>query len=123
MYKLQHFLLNSFIKENKKFDLLSKKLLFLFIGIKNYKLIFSYSGKKEYQNSVNSALQTDNPLAVVFKDSLPKSFLNRPVLDGDKSDLVNVLKGKNKVIGLLAKGSAKTNVNHFVVDNNIILRG
>ena len=90
---------------------------------KNYKLMFSYSGKKEYQKSVNLAVKTDNPIAVVFKDALPKTFLDRPVINGDNSDLVNVLKGKNKVIGLLAKGSAKTNVNHFVVDNNIILRG
>jgi hypothetical protein len=85
--------------------------------IKNYKLMFSYSGKQEYQKQVNQALQFDNPIAVVFKNEFPKTFLNRPVFDGDLSDIDNSTKD-NHIIALKAKGSlARNSFNNFVVNN------
>ena len=84
----------------------------------NYKLMFSYSAEPEYQNSVTMALKTNCPIAVVFRGGLPERFLNRPVIDGGKSDIVNFNAGA-VVLGLKLKGpkriqSMKTN---FIVDN------
>ena len=57
----------------------------------NYFLIFSFSGREQYTNQVRIALKTDYPVSVVFYDELPKTFLGRDVVDGNKSDLNNVL--------------------------------
>jgi len=85
-------------------------------NIKNYKLMFSYSGAEGYQKQVNQALQFDNPIAVVFKNEFPKTFLNRPVFNGDLSDIDNSTKD-NYIIALKAKGSlARNSFNNFVVD-------
>ena len=84
--------------------------------IDNYKLMFSYSGATGYQKQVNQALMFNNPIAVVFKNEFPKFFLNRPVFNGDLSDIDNSTKD-NHIIGLKAKGSlAKNSFNNFVVD-------
>jgi len=81
----------------------------------NYKLMFSYSGRKQYRNQVELALKTDVPVAVVFRGDLPKTFLGRPVIDGDKSDLFNVKSGK-VVVGLVAKGKARKSDSDFIVN-------
>ena len=82
----------------------------------NYTLMFSYSGRAQYQNQVQIALGAGVPIAAVFRDQLPGSFLGRPVIDGDKSDLVNSKAGP-VIIGLKAKGSlAKADQSGFVVD-------
>jgi hypothetical protein len=86
----------------------------------NYKLIFSYSAEPAYQGSVAQALKTDHPLAVVFRGGLPNTYLGRQVIDGDKSDIINVNAGP-VVIGLRAKGtSGKRSLasgSKFIVDN------
>jgi hypothetical protein len=86
----------------------------------NYKLIFSYSAEPAYQGSVNRALKTDHPIAVVFRGGLPGEYLGRSVIDGDKSDIINVNAGP-VVIGLKAKGtSGKRSLasnSNFIVDN------
>ena len=83
--------------------------------IKNYKLMFSYSGAEGYQKQVIKALEFNNPIAVVFKNEFPKTFLNRPVFNGDLSDIDNSTKD-NYIIGLKAKGSlARNSFNNFVV--------
>ena len=87
----------------------------------NYRLMFSYSDRPQYQNQVAAALPTGVPIAVVFKNRLPSEYLGRPVIDGDLSDLDNVMAGP-VVIGLTAKGPAKHDHSGFVVDGNIILR-
>ena len=84
--------------------------------IDNYKLMFSYSGKQEYQKQISKAVNFSNPIAVVFKNEFPKMFLNRPVFDGDLSDIDNSTRD-NHIIGLKAKGSlARNSFNDFVVD-------
>jgi hypothetical protein len=87
----------------------------------NYRLMFSYSDRPQYQNQVAAALPTRVPIAVVFKNSIPSEYLGRPVIDGDLSDLDNVMAGP-VVIGLTAKGPALHDDSGFVVDGNIILR-
>ena len=48
-------------------------------------------------------------------------YLGRPVIDGDLSDLDNVMAGP-VVVGLTAKGPAKNDQTGFVVDGNMISR-
>jgi hypothetical protein len=88
----------------------------------NYRLMFSYSGREQYQNQVKSFFKsrTDAPMAVVFRHKdFPSTFMGRPVINGDDSDWVNV-NNRGVVVGLVAKGPAKTNTNGFVVDNQVI---
>tara|TARA_R100001440_G_scaffold55391_1_gene75274 strand:+ start:47 stop:781 length:735 start_codon:yes stop_codon:yes gene_type:complete len=83
----------------------------------NYKLMFSYSGEPRYQKQVEIAKKTDAPIAVVFRHKLPDYFdkLDRQVKDGDQTDLANAFSGP-VVVGLLAKGPAKTDRSNFVQD-------
>ena len=85
----------------------------------NYRLMFSYSGRRQYAKQVDIALQHAVPIAAVFKNGLPAQFLGREVIDGDASDLVNVNAGP-VVIGLRAKGPAKNSDSGFVIDSRII---
>tara|TARA_R100001460_G_scaffold13118_1_gene29713 strand:- start:1839 stop:2558 length:720 start_codon:yes stop_codon:yes gene_type:complete len=88
----------------------------------NYRLMFSYSGAKNYQSQVQSFLKSysDAPMAVVFRNkNFPWTFMGREVINGDNSDWVNV-NHRGVVVGLVAKGPAKTNTNGFVVDNDVI---
>ena len=83
----------------------------------NYKLMFSYSGADKYQKHVKEALKTNVPISVVFKGTLPETYSGRRVIDGDKSDLDNLFAG-NVVVGLRAKGKAKTDTSKFIVVAN-----
>jgi hypothetical protein len=88
----------------------------------NYKLMFSYSGAVDYQVAVSTAIKGDCPVAVVFRDSnFPATFLGRPVVNGDASDLDNVMAGR-VIIGLKAKGKAVKGETDFIVETNIIAR-
>ena len=60
-------------------------------------------------------ITTDNNIAVVF-NKLPKKYLGRRVVTGDKSDL-RFLDPKKTIIGLLAKGRAKKDNSGFTVIN------
>jgi hypothetical protein len=52
-------------------------------------------------------------VAVVF-DKLPETYLGKPVIDGDVSDL-RFLDPKGVIVGLKAKGKAKKDSSGFVV--------
>tara|TARA_R100000935_G_C2818696_1_gene158591 strand:+ start:56 stop:763 length:708 start_codon:yes stop_codon:yes gene_type:complete len=84
----------------------------------NYKLMFSFSAAPAYQNQVKSALKTNVPISAVFRGGLPKTYLGRPVIDGDKSDLVNLYSGAS-IIGLKLKGgkAIQESKSPFIVDN------
>ena len=84
----------------------------------NYKLMFSYSGVERYQNQVKKALKTEVPISVVFNGPFPKTFMGRDVIDGDRSDLVNLYAGP-VILGLKAKGPAKQDTTGFVVHTNL----
>jgi hypothetical protein len=81
----------------------------------NERLIFSYSGAQEYKRNLDLALVLDRPLAVVFRNGLPSTFLGRTVIDGDLSDIDNSQAGQ-VVVGLRAKGKAKQDTGSFTVD-------
>lgn len=84
----------------------------------NYHLMFSWSGTSKYQVFVDRALKTDTPIAVVFDtdkhSTFPETFLDRPVYDGDQSDILNLTR-RNGIIGLKAKGDARDLDHPFVV--------
>ena len=85
---------------------------------KNYDLIFSYSQNPAYQKQVNRALQTDAPLAVVFRGHVPVGsyFLGREIIDGDQSDILNQ-KQTGKIVGLRLKGhAAQKSKSLFIVE-------
>ena len=67
------------------------------------------------------AIKTDVPVSVVFRGPMPATFMGRPVIDGDISDLDNLFAGP-VIVGLRAKGKAKKSESLFIVDTNIIAR-
>lgn len=84
---------------------------------RNYKLMFSFSAKPEFAKQVSQAIDTRVPMTVVFRGGLPSTFMGRPVIDGDISDIDNVNAGE-VVVGLRAKGKAVKELdNPFIVDN------
>ena len=78
----------------------------------NYFLMFSFSGRLQYSSQVRLALKTSLPISVVFKCDFPETFLGRPVIDGDKSDLNNAL-SFNKIVGLKFKEVKKDDYSEF----------
>jgi hypothetical protein len=82
----------------------------------NYHLTVSYS--EANAKYAAKAAKTDKNIAVVFRDRLPKEFLGRPVIDGDKHDL-RFLDPPGSVVGLIAKGSAKRDVSGFVIARSV----
>ena len=81
---------------------------------KNYTLTFSKSETNEKQ--VNEALNLGINVAAVFKDNLPQTYKGIKVINGDSSDL-EMLKFKNVILGLKAKGEAKKDTTGFVITN------
>jgi hypothetical protein len=77
----------------------------------NYHLTFSRKESNQAQVQLISSMGGN--VAVVF-DNLPETYLGKPVIDGDETDL-RFLDPKNVVIGLKAKGKAKKDYSGFVV--------
>ena len=90
---------------------------------RNYKLMFSYSKAPDYQGEVQKALLTDVPMSVVFYGPFPSIFMGKEVVDGDKSDILN-LDARGKVVALkykVAKGKGIDPADHmFVVNTHMI---
>jgi hypothetical protein len=85
-------------------------------SLDNYHLTASYSETNAKYASMVAA--SDKNIAVVFRDRLPKEFLGRPVIDGDKHDL-RFLDPPGSVVGLIAKGSAKRDNSGFVIARSV----
>jgi len=81
---------------------------------RNYTLTFSKS--ETNQNEVNQALKLGINVAAVFSNNLPKTYQGIKVVDGDKTDL-EMIKHKNVILGLKAKGKAKKDTSGFVINN------
>jgi hypothetical protein len=85
----------------------------------NYHLTLSYSeaNQKYRAKVVEYADKYGANMAVVFRDknSIPKTFLGREVIDGDRDDL-RFLDPENVVVALYAKGKAKKDTSGFVVN-------
>jgi hypothetical protein len=82
----------------------------------NYKLTFSRSETNE--NEAIGVTRLGGNVATVFAtpkgDTLPETYLGRPVIDGDEHDL-RFLDPSGVVVGLRAKGKARKQRGGFVV--------
>lgn len=78
---------------------------------KNYNL--TYSQAENNLEDVKKVLKTKYNIATVFRKKLPKTWLGRRVIDGDKHDLRH-LDPQKVIIGLRAKGKAKKDQRGFV---------
>ena len=81
---------------------------------RNYTLTFSKSETNDKE--VKEALNLGINVAAVFKDNLPQKYKGVKVIDGDFSDL-EMIKHKNIILGLKAKGDAKKDTTGFVITN------
>jgi len=90
----------------------SKVLNYLDHGKKNYHVTFSDSGTN--QQDQQAAIKKGVNVAVVFKDQLPKKWMNKRVIDGDKHDL-RFKDPSGVIVGLVAKGlGKKVETNSFI---------
>ena len=80
----------------------------------NYKITFSRSETNEAK--ALQILNLGGNVAVVFKNELPEYWNGFKVINGDLTDL-RYFDPKNVVVGLKAKGKAKTIQSNFVVNN------
>lgn len=79
----------------------------------NYHLTFSRSETND--DLCLEILNRGGNVAVVFRKELPTHWNGFPVINGDENDL-RFLDPKGVVVGLIAKGKAKTDTTGFVVD-------
>ena len=86
--------------------------------IPNYHLTWSYSeANQKYANYFDKLKYN---IAVVFSSkTLPPMFKGLRVIDGDKTDMRFLDGNKRVVVGLKAKGKAKTDTSGFVIHNLI----
>jgi hypothetical protein len=81
----------------------------------NYHLTWSYSEASEKYAKLFDSVPYNK--AVVFRNKeLPSTFKGVKVIDGDKHDM-RFLDEPNVVVGLKAKGKAKSDDSGFVIDN------
>jgi hypothetical protein len=82
----------------------------------NYDLTFSYSGVESFKPYVFKAQSKGMRMAVVFRkeSTIPSVFKGIRVVSGDNSD-VRHLDDQGVIVGLYAKGKAKTDTTGFVV--------
>lgn len=78
---------------------------------KNYHLTFSR--KEDNQHKVVAVVAAGGNVAVVF-NKLPETYLGKPVIDGDESDL-RFLDPQGVIVGLKAKGKGKKDTTGFVI--------
>ena len=82
----------------------TKVLNYLDHNKKNYHVTFSDSGTNDQDQL--AAIAKGANIAVVFKDQLPKTWMSRKVIDGDKHDL-RFKDPRGVIVGLVAKGLGK----------------
>ena len=78
----------------------------------NYHLTFSRSEAND--KDVARVMKVKGNVAVVFSGKLPKRYKGKRVVDGDINDL-RFTDPKNVVVGLKAKGKARSDTSGFVV--------
>ena len=80
---------------------------------KNYTLTFSRA--EDNEQDIFKAVKYGANVSAVFNGSLPKTYKGIPVIDGDKTDN-EMLKYKGFILGLKAKGKARTDKSGFVIN-------
>jgi hypothetical protein len=78
----------------------------------NYHLTFSRSECNDAD--VAKVLAAGGNVAAVFGSSLPDTWMGKPVISGDETDL-RFLDSKNVIVGLTTKGKAKHDTTGFVI--------
>ena len=78
----------------------------------NYQLTFSR--KESNQSIVELVAKMGGNVAAVFAGSLPETYLGKPVVNGDDTDL-RFLDPKGVIVGLVAKGKGKKDTSGFVL--------
>ena len=86
------------------------------VDLKNYDLTYSYSGRNK--SNCLKALANGNNVAVAFKNCLPETLWNYPVVDGDKHDL-RFLDPRGVVVGLVPKGTVNLETSKFFIDGKV----
>jgi hypothetical protein len=71
----------------------------------NYHLTFSFSSAQRYQVTVKKAMRLKMNMAIVSEDDMPKLWMGRKVVNGDKDDL-RFLDPDGCIVWLSAKGYA-----------------
>jgi hypothetical protein len=88
----------------------------------NYHLTFSRAETSDNQAEAQRWLDANKPISVVFDtkkgEDLPETFLGHTVVDADLHDVTFLHATKGLVLGLRAKGKAKTDTSGFVVRTN-----
>jgi hypothetical protein len=88
--------------------------------IPNYHMTFSRAETQANHSDARLAAYKGTNVTVVFRKELPATFMELPVIDGDRHDIrfqdVMKVNGSPVIIGLLAKGKAKKDTSGFVVD-------
>lgn len=79
----------------------------------NYHLTFSLAESNE--DNAKIALANGYNVAAVFRKNLPATFLGKPVINGDETDL-RFRDAKGVIVGLKAKGKGKKDTTGFVKD-------
>nr|BAR15192.1 Phage protein Gp37/Gp68-like protein [uncultured Mediterranean phage uvMED]BAR15218.1 Phage protein Gp37/Gp68-like protein [uncultured Mediterranean phage uvMED]BAR15274.1 Phage protein Gp37/Gp68-like protein [uncultured Mediterranean phage uvMED] len=79
----------------------------------NYHLTFSLNEANHTQG--DEVLKCGGNVAMVFRKQLPKTYKGYRVINGDKHDM-RFTDPKNVIVGLTAKGEAKTDQSGFVID-------
>jgi hypothetical protein len=80
---------------------------------KNYHLTFSLNEANHTQG--DEVLKCGGNVAMVFRKQLPKTYKGYKVINGDEHDM-RFTDPKNVIVGLTAKGEAKTDQSGFVID-------
>jgi len=80
---------------------------------KNYTLTFSRA--EDNEQDIFQAVKYGANVSAVFKGDLPQTYKGIPVIDGDKTDN-EMLKYKGFILGLKAKGKARTDKSGFVIN-------
>lgn len=83
---------------------------------KNYHLTFSM--KEDNESKAIEVLKMGGNVAVVFRHSLPETYLGYRVINGVDTDL-RFKDEKNVIVGLIAKGKAKKDMSGFVKESFI----
>lgn len=83
-----------------------------YLNCKNYYLTFSRA--EDNESIAQSVLNFGGNVSIVFNGDFPQYWRGYKVIDGDKTD-IEMIKNKNVVLGLRAKGAAKKDNSGFVI--------
>ena len=99
------------IHEDVQFYDYTKVLNYLDNDLENYHQTFSDSGRN--LADIKKAIKKSVNVAVVFKDVLPRIWMQKKVINGDKHDL-RFKDPAGVIVGLIAKGLGRNINNRFI---------